>query len=80
MALNDGPISIVLTDDAIDSIRRYTDCAIELENQGDADRKTLEDARSYACDALRRILNANPQHFDFVERVVAARRSKAGAL
>lgn len=71
-------LELEVTDDAADAIRRYTDVLVEATERDEFSPRALEDARSYAVEALRRILAANPAAFDFVDRLADVAVRKAG--
>lgn len=70
--------AIAITADAQLALDRYTSAAVELELCGDARARQLEECRSYAVEALRALLIANPDAFAFVREIEAARARKAG--
>lgn len=72
-------VEVSITADARLAIDRYTAAAVELELCGDARPRQLEECRSYAVEALRALLGANPEAFDFVRQIEAARARKAGS-
>jgi len=71
-------VNLTITPDAADAIRRYTDVSetiLAADNMTPIDR---EEARSCAAEALRCILRANPDTFDFVARMEAVEARKKG--
>lgn len=65
--------------DAQQAIEKYTERMCASECGGAAKVTELDEARSYAVEALSAILSANPQQFDYRQRLDAifdARRRK----
>lgn len=71
-------MNVTIPDDALDSIRRYSEVLIDASVFDDLTPKTREELRSYAVEALQRILRANPQHFDLAARLSEVMERKAG--
>lgn len=71
-------MNLIITRDAAEAIARYTDVIEEADCADALTAREREEARSYACEALARILRANPDVFDFVGRMEAVKARKAG--
>jgi hypothetical protein len=71
-------MNLLITPDAALSIARYTDAYEAMELADELKGPAREEIRSYACEALVRILRANPEAFDFVARMEAVRARKVG--
>ena len=71
-------MDLTITEDAALCIARYTDAYEAMSLTDELPAKQREEIRSYACEALVRILRANPDQFDFVSRMAAVEARKKG--
>lgn len=72
-------VQIEITDVAQLAIDRYTNLSEQKYTDGGMSHVEWEHARSYAVEALKAILYANPTVFDYKPRLDAAREKQLAA-
>ena len=70
--------AVVMTPTAWQAMEKYVEARVALERRGVATKPLLEEARSYAVEALHALFEANPTLCSYRARMdaVAAERSK----
>lgn len=71
-----GPATVVICRDTMRSIQQFSDLSVALEQKGCATKQEWEHARSYAIEALTRLLRDNPELFDYGPRMDAISRER----
>lgn len=72
-----GPTtSLVLSDDFFETVERYTALSLELFQQGSMSKEQWEHARSYAAEAIARLLHDNPHVFRYTNDIKELKRKE----
>lgn len=62
-------IDLLITEDCANAILKFTTVTVEAETRGHGSHDAWEHARSYAVEALKSFLRANPHAFDYAARM-----------
>lgn len=65
-----------ISDETDKLIRQFTDLSVDLASSAGMLKSDWEHARSYAIEALTRLLRDNPERFDYGPRMDAISRER----